>query len=156
MGHCLIVAHTMANGLTALGGLIHAEIYGLIGLFYSNLCRRIIAMNDTRDLEYCNECDCETGNAGIGEDSLHCDGKVYCDDCWSELPHKQAQEIDCNRIIMDRDLGNIRKLEARIKELEGELRGARNAIISAHAEYALAPGMECKCKWCYPQEPSHD
>ena len=70
--------------------------------------------------------------------------------------HKQAQEIDCNRIIMDRDLGNIRKLEARIKELEGELRGARNAIISAHAEYALAPGMECKCKWCYPQEPSHD
>ena len=56
-------------------------------------------MTDARDLEYCNECDCETGNAGIGEDSLHCDGKVYCDDCWSELPHKQAQEIESLKVF---------------------------------------------------------
>ena len=43
--------------------------------------------------ETCSECDCFTGNAGIGEDSLHCDGLVYCDDCWQELPHKQAEKI---------------------------------------------------------------
>jgi len=52
-------------------------------------------------LEYCSECDEATGNAGIGEDSLHCDGKVYCDVCWELLPHNQAETIARQKAKID-------------------------------------------------------
>lgn len=41
-------------------------------------------MHDVSDLyfERCHKCDSETGRAGIGEDSLHFDGNVFCEVCY--------------------------------------------------------------------------
>lgn len=40
----------------------------------------------------------------------------------------------------------------RIAELENELAKAVLEIREQHAQYELAPGMECICPWCNPEE----
>jgi len=42
--------------------------------------------------EYCCKCDCATGKAGAGDDSLYTetDGP-FCEDCFSEFKSKQEQ-----------------------------------------------------------------
>jgi len=52
-------------------------------------------------LETCCECDAPTGRAGRGEDSLYAeDFGPYCVDCWYELPHTFAAEIERLRKII--------------------------------------------------------
>ena len=53
------------------------------------------------ELELCCECDQPTGRAGRGEDSLYAeDVGPYCVDCWYELPHKLAAEIERLRMFL--------------------------------------------------------
>lgn len=52
------------------------------------------------ELEYCRECDCATGRAGKGDDSMYLnDIGPYCEDCFAvaESAAIVATSIECER-----------------------------------------------------------
>ena len=52
-----------------------------------------------RNFEYCCECDCHTGNAGVGDGSIYIeiDGKEigpFCEECRCEIEKQLADNSD--------------------------------------------------------------